>query len=83
MQTRNKFFDDMAQLMTNAMGLAQGAREEAETAMKSLIDRWLATQDLVTREEFEAAKSMTQKVLKENENLAARVAELEQTKSKT
>ena len=42
MQTRNKFLDDMSQLMTNAMGVAQGARAEAETAMKGLIDRWLA-----------------------------------------
>ena len=31
MQTRNKFFDDMSQLMTNAMGVAQGAKTEAET----------------------------------------------------
>ncbi len=29
MQTRNKVFDDISQLMTNAMGVAQGAREEA------------------------------------------------------
>ena len=40
MQTRNKVFDDISQLMTNAMGVAQGARDEAETAMKSMIDRW-------------------------------------------
>ena len=26
MQTRNKFLDDMSQLMTNAMGVAQGAK---------------------------------------------------------
>ena len=39
MQTRNKMFDDISQLMTNAMGVAQGAREEAETAMNSMIDR--------------------------------------------
>ena len=32
MQTRNKFFDDISQMMTNAMGVAQGARAEAETA---------------------------------------------------
>ncbi|MCY4305987.1 MAG: accessory factor UbiK family protein [Aestuariivita sp.] len=83
MQTRNKFLDDMAQLMTNAMGLAQGAREEAETAMKSLIDRWLSSQDLVTREEFESVRSIAQKALKENEDLAARIAELEQTDTKT
>ena len=49
MQTRNKVFDDISQLMTNAMGVAQGARDEAETAMKSMIDRWLADRDFVTR----------------------------------
>ena len=38
MQSRNKILDDVSQLMTNAMGVAQGAREEAETAVKlSLI----------------------------------------------
>ena len=42
MQSRNKILDDVSQLMTNAMGVAQGAREEAETAVKSIIDRWLA-----------------------------------------
>ena len=41
MQTRNKIFDDISQLMTNAMGVAQGAKDEAETAMKGMIDRWL------------------------------------------
>jgi BMFP domain-containing protein YqiC len=52
MQTRNKIMDDLGHLMTNAMGVAQGAKEEAETAMKGLIDRWLADRDFVTREEF-------------------------------
>ena len=61
MQTRNKMLDDISQLMTNAMGVAQGAREEAETAVKSVIDRWLADQDFVTREEFDAVRSMAQK----------------------
>ena len=45
MQSRNKILDDVSQLMTNAMGVAQGAREEAETAVKSIIDRWLADHD--------------------------------------
>ncbi|MDA0924412.1 MAG: accessory factor UbiK family protein, partial [Proteobacteria bacterium] len=52
MQTRNKIMEDISQLMTNAMGVAQGAKQEAETAMKSLLDRWLADRDFVTREEF-------------------------------
>ncbi len=57
MQTRNKVFDDISQLMTNAMGVAQGAKSEAETAMKSWIDRWLADRDFVTREEFDAVRA--------------------------
>lgn len=77
MQSRNKFLDDMSQLMTNAMGVAQGAREEAETAMKSMMDRWLADRDFVTREEFDAARAMAQKAREENEALKLRLAALE------
>ncbi len=77
MQTRNRFLDDVSQLMTNAMGVAQGARTEAETAVKSLMDRWLADRDLVTREEFDAVRAMAQKAREENEALKARVAALE------
>jgi BMFP domain-containing protein YqiC len=77
MQPGNKLFDDLAKLMTNAMGVAQGARTEAETAMKSLMDRWLADRDFVTREEFDAVRAMAQKAREENEALKARVAALE------
>ncbi|WP_111734399.1 accessory factor UbiK family protein [Roseovarius amoyensis] len=77
MQTRNKVLDDLGQLMTNAMGVAQGAREEAETAMKSMIDRWLADRDFVTREEFDAVRAMAQKAREENEALKARIEALE------
>ncbi len=77
MQARGKIFDDISQLMTNAMGVAQGAREEAETAMKSMIDRWLADRDFVTREEFDAVRAMAQKAREENEALKARLDALE------
>jgi BMFP domain-containing protein YqiC len=77
MQARNKFLDDMSQLMTNAMGVAQGAKTEAETAMKGMIDRWMADRDFVTREEFDAVRAMAQKAREENEALAARLAALE------
>ena len=80
MQTRNKVFEDLSQLMTNAMGVAQGAREEAETAMKSMIDRWLADRDFVTREEFDAVRAMAQKAREENEALKARLDALEAAK---
>ena len=77
MQTRNKIMDDISQLMTNAMGVAQGAKGEAETAMKGLMDRWLADRDFVTREEFDAVRAMAQKAREENEALAARIVALE------
>ncbi|APX12215.1 accessory factor UbiK family protein [Tateyamaria omphalii] len=77
MQARGKIFDDISQLMTNAMGVAQGARDEAETAMKSMMDRWLADRDFVTREEFDAVRAMAQKAREENEALKARIEALE------
>ncbi len=80
MQSRNKFFDDMSQLMTNAMGVAQGAKTEAETAMKSMVDRWMADRDFVTREEFDAVRAMAVKAREENEALSARLAALEAKK---
>jgi len=78
MQTRNKIFDDISQLMTNAMGVAQGAKTEAETAMKSLMDRWLADRDFVTRDEFDAVRAMAQKAREENDVLKARLDALDQ-----
>ena len=77
MTPRNKIFDDLSQLMTNAMGVAQGARDEAENAMKSWMDRWLADRDFVTREEFDAVRMMAQKAREENAELKARLAALE------
>ena len=73
MTTQNRFFDDMSKLMTNAMGVAQGARTEAETAMKGWIDRGLADRDFVTREEFEAVREMAIKARTENADLKARL----------
>ena len=77
MQTRAKILDDISQLMTNAMGVAQGAKTEAETAVKSLMDRWLADRDFVSREEFDAVRAMAQKAREENEALKARLDALQ------
>ena len=80
MEQGNKFFDDVSKLMTNAMGVAQGARTEAETAMKGWIDRWMADRNFVTREEFDAVKAMATKAREENTALEARIAVLEARK---
>ena len=81
MQTKNKVLDDLAHLMSNAMGVAQGAKVEAETAMKGMIDRWLADRNFVTREEFDAVRAMAQKAREENEALKLRLAALESAAS--
>ena len=77
MQTRSKFFDDVSQLMTNAAGVAQGAKSEAENAMRSMLERFLNDSNLVTREEFEAVREMAILARQQNEALEARIAELE------
>lgn len=69
-------FDDMSRLMSNAMGVAQGARDEAETAMKGWVDRWLADRNLVTRDEFEAVREMAIKARTENAELRAMIETL-------
>ena len=83
MQTRNKIFDDLSELMTNALGVAQGAKDEADTAVRGVIDRWVADKDLVSREEFEVLKIMFEKLGKENADLKSRIEILDKQKSKT
>ncbi len=85
-QTNNPFFDELAKMMTNAAGAAQGVRREFETMMKAQGERILSEMDVVRREEFEAVKAMAQRAREENERLEARLtaleAELEQLKTK-
>lgn len=76
MTQQNRLFDDLSRLMTNAVGVAQGARDEAETAFRGVVDRWLADRDFVTREEFEAVRDMAVKARTENAELRAMIEEL-------
>jgi BMFP domain-containing protein YqiC len=75
--TQSRFFDEMAKLMTNAAGAAQGLRREVDTLVQSQLERVLNGMELVKREEFEAVKAMAQKAREENDALAARLAALE------
>ncbi len=76
-QTTGRFFDELAKLMTDAAGAAQGFRADAETFFRSQAERTLRELDVVQREEFEAVKAMAMKALEENERLAKRVEVLE------
>lgn len=81
-QTTNRFLDDLAKLMTDAAGAADGIKREIEGMVKAQGERMLAGLDVVKREEFEAVKAMAVKAREENEKLAARIAELEQRTAK-
>ena len=76
-QTTSRFFDEVARLMNDAAGVAQGVRREFDTLFKTQAERWLRDLDLVKREEFEAVKDMARLAREENEALKARIDALE------
>lgn len=76
MQTKSPVFDGMAKIIAEAAGTVDGVRREAETALSSQLQRFLAEQDLVTREEFETVEDMARSLKEEVEALKAEVAAL-------
>jgi len=76
-QTSNRFFDEMARLMNDAAGVAQGVRREFDTLFRSQAERILHELDVVQRDEFEAVKEMARLAREENEALKARIEALE------
>jgi BMFP domain-containing protein YqiC len=75
--TSSRFFDELAKLMSNAAGAAQGARKEFDSLVRTQIERSMSGMDVVQREEFEAVKQMAAKAREENERLQQRISELE------
>jgi BMFP domain-containing protein YqiC len=76
-QTNNRFFDDIARLMTDAAGAADGVRREVETVVKAQIERLLRDMDIASREEVEVLRDMVVAAREENEQLAIRIKALE------
>jgi BMFP domain-containing protein YqiC len=82
-QTTNRFFDEVARLMNDAAGTAQGVRREFETLFRNQAERVLRELDVVRRDDFEAVKEMARLAREDNEALKARVAALEQALART
>jgi BMFP domain-containing protein YqiC len=76
-QTTSRFLDEIARLMNDAAGVAQGVRREFDTLFRSQAERMLRELDVVKREEFEAVKEMASLAREENEALKARLDALE------
>ena len=73
----SRFFDEIAKLMTNAAGAAQGVRKEVDTLVQAQVERVLNNANVVKREEFEVVRAMAEKARMENEALEKRIAALE------
>jgi len=80
-QGPNRLLDDFAKLMTDAAGVAQGARREVETAFRAQAERFLSEMDVVSREEHEAVKEMAVRALDRIDELESRLEALEKTGS--
>ncbi|EAV42194.1 hypothetical protein SIAM614_20935 [Stappia aggregata IAM 12614] len=80
-QGPNRLLDDFAKLMTDAAGVAQGARREVETAFRAQAERFLSDMDVVSREEHEAVKEMAVRALDRIDELESRLAKLENPES--
>ena len=76
-EPRSRIADDLARLFNDAAGLAGGMRREAETLMRTQLERILSHMDVVTREEFEAVRDMAALARTENERLEKKIADLE------
>jgi BMFP domain-containing protein YqiC len=76
-QTTSRFYDEIARLMNDAAGVAQGVRREVDTLFRTQAERILRDLDVVKRDDFEAVKEMARLAREENEALKARIAALE------
>jgi BMFP domain-containing protein YqiC len=77
MTAKSPILDDLAGLMTGAMGAARAAGEEVKTAGESRIRAMIADMDLASREEVEALKAIAVQALERAEALEARIEKLE------
>jgi BMFP domain-containing protein YqiC len=76
-QTSNRLLDDLARLMTDAVGAAQGVGREVESVFKGQLERLLQDMNLANREEVEVLRDMVVAAREENEQLAIRMKALE------
>ena len=77
MQSQNRLFDDFVKVMNGAAGTLAGMTREAQSAMQERAREWVGGLDLVSREEFEAVKTMATAAREENEALRLRIEALE------
>ena len=77
MQTRNRFFDDLARVAGGAAGTISELRGEIESLVRQRVERVANDLNLVSREEFDVVQAVATKARAEQERLEKRVEALE------
>ena len=71
-------FDNAAQLLTNALGLAEGAKREVETIIRTQLERLILAMNVATREELDVLRDQIAALQIDNAALKARLAKLDE-----
>ena len=77
MQSQNPMIADFVKLANSAAGTLAGMTREARETARERAKEAFGGMDFVTREEFDAVKTMAAKAREQAEDLAARVTALE------
>ncbi|MEO1192508.1 MAG: accessory factor UbiK family protein [Pseudomonadota bacterium] len=77
MQSDNRLLDDLARVLSGAMGATAGIRADMEARLRDPLERVIERLDLVTREEFEVVREMAELAREQQEVLQARIEDLE------
>jgi BMFP domain-containing protein YqiC len=76
-QSEKRIFDDLSKVITGIAGTVAGMGREAEAGIKDRAREWVSGLEGVSREEFDAVKSMAATARAEADALKTRVAALE------
>lgn len=77
MQSEKRIFDDLAKVLNGVAGTVAGMGREAEAAIKERAREFSGGFDFVSRDEFDAVKTLAANARAEADSLASRVAVLE------
>jgi BMFP domain-containing protein YqiC len=77
MQTRSQFIDDITRVASGAVSTVVGVKGEIDALVRQRVERLAADLDLVTRDEFEAARRASANAGGAGGDIDGRVAALE------
>jgi len=77
MQSDSRVVDDLAKVLSGALGAASGLKSELESRLRQPLERAVAQLDLVRREEFEVMKAVAEAARDAQERLEEKLAVLE------